>query len=147
MSQSIGFLMHIPMFAMRERLKLTLAKHQIKFGYWYYLRVLYDRDGLSQRDLVRRAGAMQPNTANILNKMAKEGLVVIERQADDRRRIVIRLTPKARRLIVRVLPEMKDIDRAVVLDGLTESEQKQLRRMLGKICNRLQAQKADDETA
>jgi len=134
-SESIALLMRIGLFGMRAAFKETLAKHGVPWSAWYYLRVLWEADGISQRELTERVGTMQPNTVSALRQMKKSGLARIEPHATERRRTHVRLTPKARQLMSRLLPEVRSIVRAAALDGFTEREEADLRRLLRKICS------------
>ena len=134
-SESIGLLMRIALFGLRSSFKATLARHKVPWSAWYYLRVLWEADGISQRALTERVGAMQPNTVSALRNMEKAGLVSIERPATDRRSTKVWLTPKARRIMKRILPEMRAAMRPIALDGFSEREEAELRRLLNKICD------------
>jgi DNA-binding MarR family transcriptional regulator len=134
-SESIGLLMRIALFGMRSSFKAQLAKYRVPWSSWYYLRVLWEADGISQRELTERVGVMQPNTVSALKTMERAGLVRIEREAADRRRTLVRLTPKARRLMRRMLPEIRAAVRPIALEGVTEREEAELRRLLNKICD------------
>jgi MarR family transcriptional regulator, organic hydroperoxide resistance regulator len=134
-SESIGLLMRIALFGLRASFKEVLARHRIPWSAWYYLRVLWEADGISQRTLTERVGAMQPNTVSALRTMEKAGLVTIERPATDRRSTKVWLTPKARRLMASVLPEMRAAARPVLLDGFDERDEAELRRLLNKLCD------------
>lgn len=132
-SQSIGLLMRIALFGLRSAFKGVLARHKVAWSAWYYLRVLYEADGITQQELTERVGTMQPNTVSALRSLERAGLATIERNAADRRRTIVRLTPKARRLMQRVLPEVLAATRPLALDGFSESEVRELHRLLNKI--------------
>jgi DNA-binding MarR family transcriptional regulator len=134
-SESMALLMRIGLFGMRSAFKETLAKHGVSWSAWYYLRVLWEADGISQRELTERVGTMQPNTVSALRQMKKSSLVRIEPHATEWRRTQVRLTTKARRLMNRLPPEVRSVVRAVALDGFTEQEEADLRRLLRKICS------------
>lgn len=134
-SESIGLLMRIGLFGLRASFKGILAKHRVPWSAWYYLRVLWETDGISQRELTDRVGTMQPNTVSALKTMERSGLARIERDDEDRRRTYVWLTPKARRLMRRLLPEMRTGARSVALEGFTDEEERELRRLLNKICD------------
>ena len=97
--------MRIALFGLRASFKAELAKHRVPWSVWYYLRVLWEHDGISQRELTERVGVMQPNTVSALQTMSKAGWVMIAR-GEDRRSTLVRLTPKGRRLMQRMLPEI-----------------------------------------
>jgi MarR family transcriptional regulator, organic hydroperoxide resistance regulator len=133
-SESIGLLMRIGLYGLRSAFKAALARHKIPWSAWYYLRVLWETDGISQRELTQRVGAMQPNTVSTLRNMKKAGLVTIDRLENDRRSTCVRLTPKARRMMERVLPEVLEKRQLTALEGFTEREEAELKRLLNKMC-------------
>lgn len=134
-SESIGLLMRIGLRGLRAAFKATLARHKIQWSSWYYLRVLWEADGISQRELTQRVGAMQPNTVSTLRMMEKAGLVRIERPESDRRSTKVWLTPKARRLMQRALPEIRETRQWVAFEGFTDREEVELKRLLNKLCD------------
>ena len=133
-SDSIGLLMRMALFGLRSSFKSTLTRHKIPWSAWHYLRVLWEADGISQRDLTQRVGTMQPNTVSTLRNMAKAGFVTIERHAADRRSTVVYLTPKARRTMQRILPDIRVVVRKAMLEGFSEREEAELRRLQNKMC-------------
>lgn len=52
-------------------LQLRLAPHGVPFGHWTFLRILWDTDGLTQRELSAEAGVMEPTTHVALNVMER----------------------------------------------------------------------------
>ena len=138
-SESIGLLMRIALFGLRATFKERLAAHGVPWSAWYYLRVLWEHDSISQRELTERVGVMQPNTVSALRQMEHAGLVSVARSDSDRRRTLVSLTPKARRLMARLLPEITQAVRPVALAGFTKKEEAELRRMLVRICDNVQS--------
>ena len=76
-------------------------------GQWYFLRVLWTTDGLSQRELSARVGMMEPTTAIALRSMERAQL--IRRLRADRRKVRVFLTVKAKRLRHQLLTLACDI--------------------------------------
>ena len=134
-SESIGLLMRIALFGLRSSFKAQLAKHGVPWSAWYYLRVLWETDAITQRALTERVGVMQPNTVSALQTMRRAGWVTIARGDKDRRQIIVTLTPKGRRLMQRLLPEIRTVVRPVLLGNFSAREEKELRRLLNKICD------------
>ena len=134
-SESIGLLMRIGLRGLRAAFKAVLSRHKIQWSAWYYLRVLWEADGISQRELTQRVGAMQPNTVSTLRTMEKAGLVRIERPQSDRRSTKVWLTPKARNLMRRVLPEIRAARDWLAFDGFSEREEAEFKRLLNKLCD------------
>jgi len=126
--------MRIALFGLRASFKAELARHGVPWSVWYYLRVLWEHNGISQRELTERVGVMQPNTVSALQTMVKAGWVSVAR-GEDRRSTLVSLTPKGRRLMQRMLPEIRAAVRPVLLDGFSEREEAELRRLLNKISN------------
>src|ERR1700739_4743263 len=79
-------------------LERRIAPYGVTRGQWYFLRVLWINDGLSQRELSARVGMMEPTTVIALRSMEKTGLIQRERSDDDRRKVRVLLTAKAKRL-------------------------------------------------
>ena len=95
---SLGYLVRDANRAFQRLLERRIAAHGVTRGQWYFLRVLWEEDGLSQRELSSRVGMMEPTTVVALRGMEKSGLIRRVRAADDRRITRVHLTPKARRL-------------------------------------------------
>ena len=134
-SESIGLLMRIALFGLRASFKAQLAKHGVPWSAWYYLRVLWETDAITQRELTERVGVMQPNTVSALQTMRRAGWVTIAKSDKDRRQILVTLTPKGRKLMQQLLPEIRRVVRPVLLENFSAREEKELRRLLNKICD------------
>jgi DNA-binding MarR family transcriptional regulator len=133
-SESIGLLMRIALFGLRASFKAQLAKHGVPWSAYYYLRVLWEADAITQRELTERVGVMQPNTVSALQTMRRKGWVAITRGEQDRRQIFVNLTPKGRKLMERLLPEIRAVVRPALLENFSAREEKELRRLLNKMC-------------
>src|SRR6202790_89170 len=84
--------------AFQRLLERRIAAYGVTRGQWYFLRVLWITDGLSQRELSARVGMMEPTTVIALRSMEKSGLIRRVRGDDDRRKVQVFLTAKAKRL-------------------------------------------------
>jgi DNA-binding MarR family transcriptional regulator len=96
--ESDGYLVRDAHRAFQRLLERRIAPHGVTRGQWYFLRVLWTKDGLSQRELSERVGMMEPTTVIALRSMVKAGLIRRVRSTDDRRVTHVRLTPKAKRM-------------------------------------------------
>jgi DNA-binding MarR family transcriptional regulator len=97
-NESDGYLVRDAHRAFQKLLERRIAPHGVTRGQWYFLRVLWTQDGLSQRELSARVGMMEPTTVIALRSMEKAGLIRRVRSKDDRRVTHVRLTPKAIRI-------------------------------------------------
>ena len=84
--------------AFQRLLEQRIAAYGVTRGQWYFLRVLWSEDGLSQRELSARVGTMEPTTVIALRSMERSGLIRRVRSRDDKRRSQVLLTRKAQRL-------------------------------------------------
>jgi MarR family transcriptional regulator, organic hydroperoxide resistance regulator len=95
---SSGYLVRDAHRAFQRLLERRIAAYGVTRGQWYFLRVLWNADGLSQRELSARVGMMEPTTAIALRSMERSQLIRRSRSQDDRRKVRVFLTPKAKRL-------------------------------------------------
>jgi DNA-binding MarR family transcriptional regulator len=110
-------LAHLVKDAMRafdRSLQSRLAAHGVPLGHWAFLRVLWRTDGLTQRELSREAGVMEPTTFAALQAMASRGYVVRRQLAGNRRKVHVFLTAKGRSLERKLVPLAKDVNRRAV---------------------------------
>ena len=129
---SSGYLVRDAHRAFQHELEKRIARYGVTKGQWYFLRVLWIEDGLSQRELSGRVGMMEPTTAIALRTMQKAGLIRRSRSREDKRVAHVRLTPKAKRLRARLLP----VARGIVEDaqkGIPASDLRIFRRVIARL--------------
>jgi DNA-binding MarR family transcriptional regulator len=102
-AESSGYQVRDAHRAFQRLLGKRIAAHGITRGQWYFLRVLWTEDGLSQRELSARVGMMEPTTVIALRSMERSGLIRRVRSPDDKRRALVWLTAKARRMRAQLL--------------------------------------------
>jgi DNA-binding MarR family transcriptional regulator len=90
--------------ALVRALQMRLAEHGVSFGHWTFLRILWEGDGLTQRELSEQAGVMEPTTFSAVKAMEKRGYIKRTRRRGDRKKVYILLTPKGRLLRDRLVP-------------------------------------------
>ena len=98
-------------------------------GQWYFLRALWDEEGLSQRELSRRVGTTEPTTVSALRLLSRSGMIERIRNPKDRRTINIFLTEKARNMKCELMPVAIEVN-DIATSGLSASEFIQLRELL-----------------
>jgi MarR family transcriptional regulator, organic hydroperoxide resistance regulator len=141
LAESAGFLVRDANRAFQRLLERRIAPHGIARGQWYFLRVLWSEDGLSQRELSARVGTMEPTTVIALRSMEKAGLIRRVRSADDKRRSQVWLTPKAQRLRNELLALARGItDQAE--DGIAREDLASFRRIIARMTANLDRIKA-----
>jgi DNA-binding MarR family transcriptional regulator len=115
--------------ALVRSLQTRLARHEVSFGHWTFLRILWERDGLTQRELSREAGVMEPTTFAALRAMESHGYIVRRQLAGNRRKVHIFLTARGRALKRTLVPLAEAVNR-VALRGVTPADIAATRRTL-----------------
>ncbi len=90
-------------------MQIRLMEHSVSHGYWAFLRILWERDGITQRELSKLSGLTQPTTYSAINSMEALGYITRERQASDMRHSCICLTPKGRALKGKLIPLAEEL--------------------------------------
>jgi DNA-binding MarR family transcriptional regulator len=115
--------------ALVRSLQTRLARHEVSFGHWTFLRILWERDGLTQRELSREAGVMEPTTFAALKAMESHGYIVRRQLAGNRRKVHIFLTARGRSLKRTLVPLAETVNR-VAVRGVTSADIAATRRTL-----------------
>lgn len=120
-SESYGFNTRRAHRAFDRLLHAHLTPHDLKAGYWYYLRVLWSRDGLSQKELSTLNNVAENTTTAMINGMVRDGFVTRTRDPEDKRKWAVRLTPRAIALRTEVLPYAEKVN-AIAARGIPKEE-------------------------
>jgi len=136
--KSAGYLVRDTHLLFAKALRTRLQTHQITPGQWYFLRALWDEEGLSQRELSRRVGTTEPTTVSALRLLARNGMIERVRNPKDRRTINIFLTDRARAMKAELMPVAIEVN-DVATAGLSDEEFTQLRALLQKVRENLSA--------
>lgn len=97
--------------ALLRALQTRLAAHGISIGHWTFLRILWETDGLTQRELSEQAGLMEPTTFSAVKAMQRLGYVTRRHQAANRKKVYVFLTPKGRALKAKLVPLAETVNR------------------------------------
>ena len=110
------------------------------------LLVLWQEDGLSQRELVDALNIRQATAAKTLERMERDGLIAREPHPNDARIKLIRLTDKARALEDEVTGIAREIN-ANALAALDEHERGQFLEMLKRLIEQQRTLTGGEEDA
>jgi MarR family transcriptional regulator, organic hydroperoxide resistance regulator len=133
---SSGYLVRDAHRAFQRLLERRIGPFGVTRGQWYFLRVLWITDGLSQRELSARVGMMEPTTVIALRSMEKSGLIRRVRGDDDRRKVLVFLTAKAKRLRGELLTVARTIT-AEAEDGIAPRDLAAFRRIVARMTENL----------
>lgn len=129
---SVGYLVRDIHRAIVNRLIRELQRHHVTLGMWFFLRALWNRDGLTQRELARHVRMTEPTAVVALKGMERRGLIGRISDPDDRRKAYIFLTPKGRALRDRIMPFIVRQNQDL-LRGLPPGSRAEFLRMLGRM--------------
>ena len=124
--QSIGYLLRACYRRFAKALEAHIKQQNIGIGQWYFMRELWERDGLTQRELASRVGIAAPTTAVAIRGMVRDGLIRQAPDPIDRRKKRIFLTETGQRLKNNLLHDARDVNRQAT-KGFSEKEIRQLR--------------------
>jgi len=134
--ESAGYLVRDAHRAFQRLLEKRITAHGITRGQWYFLRVLWNEGGLSQRELSSRVGMMEPTTVIALRSMERAGLIRRSRSAVDKRVTKVWLTTRAKRMRTAMLALARAInDEACV--GVNPEEFDAFRRAISRMTENL----------
>ena len=131
-AESIGYLIGVTDRKLQASLERQTRDQGITYGTWFFLRALWEVDGVGITDLARRVGTSTPTAMSAVRKLAALDMVTIDDHPEDGRRVVVRLTKKGASLEGRLLDRMETLNKAL-LKGLTREEADKLRAMLRTI--------------
>lgn len=115
--------------ALVRALQLRLAEHDVPFGHWTFLRILWERDGLTQRHLSAEAGVMEPTTFIALKAMERKGYIERRQAPDNRKNVYVHLTPRGRALKAKLVPLAEEVNRIAVA-GIDPADVARARKLL-----------------
>lgn len=128
--------------AFNRALQVRLARHDVSFGHWVFLRILWENDGLTQRDLSQQAGLTEPTAFSALTAMEKLGFITRDPDPRNRRTLRVHLTAQGRALRAELVPLAEAVNR-LALAGTTAEEEAVARRVLLGAIRNLAADAAD----
>ena len=97
-------------------LQMRLAEHAVSYGHWSFLRILWESEGLTQRQLSGQAGVMEPTTFSALNAMERLGYVVRKPSPTSRKEVHVYLTRKGRGLKNKLVPLAEEVNEVALRD-------------------------------
>jgi DNA-binding MarR family transcriptional regulator len=127
--ESVGFIVRELWRSFARSLQPRIAREGVSIGMWFVLRMLWDEDGMTQRELGERVGINGPTMVAALNSMERAGLVKRVQNQDDRRKINVFLTGRGRRMKRKLWPMAAEV-LELAFSGLTRKQIKTLTKML-----------------
>ena len=114
---------------LQRALQVRLARYNVAFGHWVFLRILWVRDGITQRELSEEAGLMEPTTFSALTVMEKLGYIERRKLPHSRKNVYVFLTPAGRALKKKLVPLAEEVNE-IAIQGVDPADVATTRRTL-----------------
>jgi MarR family transcriptional regulator, organic hydroperoxide resistance regulator len=131
--ESFGYLVREANRFFNQMLQILVARHGVTTAQWYFLRALWDNDGLTQAELSNRIGLRTPTTVTALNTLERKGLIKRHRHPTDKRKFNVYLTKRGRQLERLLLSCGKEVN-SIATEGLSEEVTEHARSGLHAMC-------------
>lgn len=132
LDESLGFIINRTNQKLSNYLTRKFKPYDITPEQWGVLNRLWEKDGISQKEISEITIKDQTTLTRILDKLETKGLIKRQTSPDDRRSFLIFLTDAGRSIEDILVPiAYEALDDA--LQGLSEEEIKQLKVLLNKI--------------
>lgn len=115
--------------AFQKALQIRLATQGVPFGQWTFLRILWESDGLTQKELSERANVMEPTTFSAMKAMEKQGYIVRRQLPTNKKNMYVYLSDEGRALKNLLVPMAEDTNR-VSVENIGADELKTTRKVL-----------------
>ncbi|WP_028224834.1 MULTISPECIES: MarR family winged helix-turn-helix transcriptional regulator [Paraburkholderia] len=130
--------------AMIRGLQMRLAQHEVSFGHWAYLRVLWVTDGLTQKELSDETGTTTPTTFSAVSAMEKLGYVERRYEPGNRKNTHVYLTSRGRSLKKKLVPLAEEVNE-ISVRGLKTTEINVARKVLLTIIENMARDEAESD--
>jgi DNA-binding MarR family transcriptional regulator len=127
-------------------LQIRLAEHNVLFGHWAFLRILWEEDGLTQHELNERAGLMEPTTYSALRAMESLGYIERKHLPGNRKNLYVFLTATGKALQDKLVPLAQEVN-SVSTRGLSDDDVQTCRKVLLGIASNMAHDEARFEDA
>lgn len=115
--------------AFHKALQIRLAEHEVPFGQWTFLRILWEADGLTQKELSERAGVMEPTTFAAMKAMEAQGYIERRQLPTNKKNMYVHLTREGRALKAKLVPLAEETNH-ISVRGLSAADVRTTRRVL-----------------
>jgi len=129
LEESMGYLVRRTFRAFTHALEIRLSRHDVTISMWFFLRLLWEGDGRTQKELAEELGLSQPTTVSAMDTLEKRGLIRRVRNTDDRRKVNIHLTRSGKQLKSKLIGYAEEVN-AVALAGMSPKDVAQARKLL-----------------
>lgn len=141
-TDGVGALVRDTYLAFKHAIHEQLRAHRITTAQWVFLRMLWHKEGLNQKELSASLRTHPSTTVSALHLLERNGYVRRERSDTDRRNAHVFLTPKGRALEKKLLPHAAQITGQAVR-GMSRTDVDTLKKLLLQVQHNLDAARGD----
>lgn len=136
--KSIGFYIYRTALIIKSTLQRSLKERgfDITAEQWGILRVLWEEEGLSQKEVGDRLFKDKPNVTRIVDAMERKGMLFRQPVHNDRRKYSLYLTRDGKKLQAELLPIAQEILKKAT-NSLNNNELESLKNLLNVIYGNL----------
>ncbi|OPZ74481.1 MAG: HTH-type transcriptional regulator MhqR [Firmicutes bacterium ADurb.Bin456] len=132
LDESIGFILNRTNAKLKNEFHQRLKTHNVTPEQWAVLNRLWERDGVSPKEISVSIFKDLPNTVRILDKLNRKGLIMRRTNPLDRRAHLIYITSEGLELKGKLVPLAKGI-LTKALDGIGSEKTRELKDMLNRM--------------
>lgn len=138
LDESLGFIIYKTHLRLKNNLNQSFKPFDLTTEQWGILSRLWEKDGVSQKDLAEKTHKDQPNITRILDKLVQKGLIRRELNPGDRRAFSVFLTKEGYDLKGHLVP-IAESSLKKALKGFTSEEVQTLKDSLNTIYDNLES--------
>jgi DNA-binding MarR family transcriptional regulator len=128
-SERIGHLTRQCARGFNRSLTIRLAEHEVSFGQWLFLRILWKKDGITQKQLSDISNLTEPTVHDAIVKLESQGIVERRTLPGNKRKLHVFMTPKGRCLKDTLEPLAIETNNRA-LSGIDQADQDRLKELL-----------------
>jgi MarR family transcriptional regulator, organic hydroperoxide resistance regulator len=129
--ESLDFLIRDTRLLLTSQIESRIAQQGIPLRIWFPLRVLYQNEGITQRELGRMLGYGDAHAGVIVRAMQRRRLVSRRQSRVDKRRIDLYLTSAGIKMARQTLRAMRTIN-AQIVAGFSAAEARSFKALLAR---------------
>lgn len=138
LAHSYGYQIRATFRILERVLQPMVRDKNLQLGHFYILRVLWEKDGLTQREISDAASITESTTMLTIKKMIEMNLIERRRNTGDQRKVLVHLTDKGRSLKDKLMPVATQINE-IASAGIPKQDLNNLLRTMWQIQQNLHA--------
>ncbi|VCU70773.1 HTH-type transcriptional regulator MgrA [Pigmentiphaga humi] len=131
-SHPVGAEIRLTHLLFKSALHQRFRTHKVTSAQWAFLRILWNEDGITQKDLAARLGIHATTAVPALAIMERNGYVRRERNGADKRNVYVYLTEAGKALAFDLVPYAAEMNERS-LKGISSKDAEKLMKLLWQV--------------